>query len=250
MKNEIINDLLGFEGLKIIQHPDIFNFSLDSTLLASFVSVNLKDKKIIDLGTGNAPIPLFLSMRTNAEIIGVEIQPEIAEIAKKSVTLNNLENRITIINDDAIGIYKKLGVSQFDLVTCNPPYFKIKEDSNINKNDYLSIARHEIKMNLDSLLQESNRLLKDGGTFAMVHRSARLIDILISFRKWGIEPKRIRFVYPKKTSEDSLILLIEGKKSKKTGDLKILKPLYIHNKNNEYTKEVKDIFNYNKPMKK
>ena len=250
MKNEIINDLLGFEGLKIVQCPDSFNFSLDSTLLASFVSVNLKDKRIIDLGTGNAPIPLFLSMRTKAEIIGVEIQADIAELAKKSVEINGLGNQITILNDDAIGIYKKLGVSRFDLVTCNPPYFKIHENANTNKNEYLTIARHEVKMNLDILLQEVSRLLKDGGTFAMVHRSARLLDILIAFRKWGIEPKRIRFVYPKKTSESSLILLIEGKKSSKTGELKILKPLYIHNLNNDYTKEVKDIFNYNKPMKK
>ncbi|HPN89856.1 MAG TPA: methyltransferase domain-containing protein, partial [Bacilli bacterium] len=105
---EVINDLLGYEGLKIIQRPDIFNFSLDSTLLASFATINKADKMIVDLGCGNAPIPLFLSLRTKAKIYGIEIQPEIADLAKRSVELNKLENQITILEEDIKNAYLKL----------------------------------------------------------------------------------------------------------------------------------------------
>ena len=244
MKTEVINDLLGYEGLKIIQRPDIFNFSLDSTLLASFVTINNSDKKIIDLGTGNAPIPLFLSLRTKAHIYGIEIQEEIYDLATRSVELNNLQEQITIINADAREIHKVLGVSSFDVVTVNPPYFPYIESSNINKNDYKTIARHEVCFNLDEVLLTSRRLLKDGGTLAMVHRAERMMDILEAFRKYNIEPKRIRFVYPKQNSTEALAILIEGKKSGKKGSLKILKPLYVYNTKEKYTKEILSIFNY------
>ena len=236
--------MLGYDGLKIIQRPDAFNFSLDSTLLAAFVTINNSDKKIIDLGTGNAPIPLFLSLRTKAAIYGVEIQEEIYDLAKRSVELNNLENQITIINDDAKEVYKTLGVSSFDVVTINPPYFPYKESSNINKNDYLTIARHEVCFNLEDALIASRRLLKDGGTLAMVHRAERMMDILEAFRNNNIEPKRIRFVYSKQNSAEALAILIEGKKNGKKGALKILKPLYVYNSKGKYTKEILSIFNY------
>ena len=148
-QNEIINDLLGYEGLKIIQRPDVFNFSLDSTILADFVTIKLKDKKIIDLGCGNGYIPIFLTLRTNASIYGVEIQEEIYDLAKRSVTLNNLDDKITIINEDMKKVHEILGTSTFDVVVSNPPYFKYQDSSNINKNEYLTIARHEVKVTLD-----------------------------------------------------------------------------------------------------
>ena len=241
---EVINDLLGYDGIKIIQNPEMFHFSLDSSLLGDFVTINPQDKRILDIGTGNGPIPLFLSLRTNALIDGIEIQEKLADLAIRSVKLNNLENQITIINDDVRGYHKKVGVSKYDVITCNPTYFKHKEESNINKNDYLTLARHEITLNLDELLDSVKKLLKDNGTFAMVHRTERLLDILEIFRKYSIEPKRIRFVYPKKNSTHSLAVLIEGKKSKKQGGLKILPPLYVHNLNGTYTKEILRIFNY------
>lgn len=241
---EVINDLLGYDGLKIIQNPEMFHFSLDSSLLGDFVTINPQDKRILDIGTGNGPIPLFLSLRTNALIDGIEIQGKLSDLAARSVKLNNLEHQINIINDDVRGYYKKVGVSKYDVITCNPPYFKHKEESNINKNDYLTLARHEITLNLDELLDSVKKLLKDNGTFAIVHRTERLLDILEAFRKYGIEPKRIRFVYPKKNSTHSLAVLIEGKKSKKAGGLKILPPLYVHNLNGTYTKEILRIFNY------
>ena len=241
---EVINDLLGYDGLKIIQNPEMFHFSLDSSLLGDFVTINPQDKRILDIGTGNGPIPLFLSLRTASPIDAIEIQEKLADLAAKSVKLNNLENQIKIINDDVRTLHKKIGVSKYDVITCNPPYFKFKEESNINKNDYLTLARHEITLNLDELLDSVRKLLKDNGTFAMVHRTERLMDILEAFRKYSIEPKRIRFVYPKKSSTHSLAVLIEGKKSKKQGGLKILPPLYVHNLNGTYTKEILRIFNY------
>ena len=241
---EIINDLLGYEGLKIIQRPDAFNFSLDSTLLADFVTIQKRDKKVIDLGCGNGYIPIFLTLRTNAEIYGVELQPDIYDLAKRSVELNHLEDKITIINQNMKEVHKTLGVCQFDVVTCNPPYFIYKETSNINKNDYLTIARHEVEITLDEVCKTASILLKEGGTFAMVHRTERLMDILESFRKHAIEPKRLRFVYPRTDDEESLIVLIEGKKSKRVGGLKVLPPMYIYTPDEKYTEEVLEIFNY------
>lgn len=244
--NEVVNDLLGYEGLKIIQRPDMFNFSLDSTILAYYVSINKTTKKIIDLGCGNGYIPIFLSLRTNALIHGVEIQEESYDLATKSVALNNLNNQINIYLGDMKEIHKELGVAQYDVVTSNPPYFIYKEESLINANDYLTIARHEVKVTLDEVVHSANVLLKDGGTFAMVHRVERLMDILESFRKNKIEPKRILFVYPKTTSEEALVVFIEGKKSNKKGGLKILPPLYVYNEENKYTDEILKIFNYKK----
>lgn len=243
---ETISNLLGYEGLKIIQRDDILNFSLDSTLLASFVTINLRDKKIIDLGCGNGYIPMFLSLRTNSHIYGVELQEDIYNLAKRSVDLNNLESQITILNADVNDVYKTLGTSSFDIVVSNPPYFKVTDKSKLNKNDYKTIARHEINLNLEQLLKSASILLKEGGTFAMVHRSERLVEILNMFRKYMIEPKRLQFVYSSPKTTDAVAILIEGKKTNKQGELKVLQPLYVKNSNNEYTKEILDIFNYKK----
>ncbi|HEY8365343.1 MAG TPA: tRNA1(Val) (adenine(37)-N6)-methyltransferase [Haloplasmataceae bacterium] len=240
--NEVLNDLLGYDNMKIIQRPDMFNFSLDSTLLANFVRINKNVRKIVDLGTGNAPIPLFLSLRTKASIIGVEIQKEVYEIAKRNVEINNLTSQIEIINDDLKNIYQKIGHQSFDIVTCNPPYFKVTNQANVNKNDYLTIARHEVMVTLEDVIKEASLLLKHGGYFAMVHRPERLLDILELMRKLQIEPKRLRLVYPKQHKECNTIL-IEGRKSNQ-GGLRILPPLYIYTNNNEYTDEVKNMFKF------
>jgi len=239
-ENEVLNDLLGYEGLKIIQRPDMFNFSLDSTLLANFVTINKNVKKIIDLGTGNAPIPMFLSLRTKAKIIGVEIQDESYDLAKRNIQFNQLTNQIEIIHDDLKNINKKVGFQEFDIVTCNPPFFKITSESNINKNDYLTIARHEVLVTLEDVIKEASLLLKHGGYFTMVHRPDRLLDIFEIMRIYKLEPKRMRLVYPKSNKEANTVL-IEGRKSNQ-GGLRILPPLYVYEHNNQYTNEILDMF--------
>ena len=243
MSKEVINDLLGYDGIKIIQRPDMFNFSLDSTLLADFATPLAKTSKILYLGTGNAPIPLFLSLKTNAKIIGVEIQKDVYDIAKRTIKLNNLEDQITILNQDIKGIHKLYKNSEFDLITCNPPFFKYKESSNINKNDYKTIARHEVFITLEEIIIESKRLLTTKGSLVLVHRTERLVEIINLLTKYRFELKRLRFVYPKKGEESNMVLLDASNNG--LPGLKILEPLYVH-ENNTYTKEVLRIFNYGK----
>ena len=237
---KVNNYLLGYKDLTIMQDSEMFNFSLDSVLLPNFVAINKKIDKILDIGCGNAPIPLILSTKTKAKIIGVEIQKKSYELAIESVKMNNLENQIEIVNQDINDYYKFDKTDSYDIITCNPPFFKYIESSNINKNDYKTIARHEVKLNLDNIFNISKKLLKNNGVVAIVHRPERLVEILESMKKNNIEPKRIRFVYPKKNM-DANILLIEGKKNGKPG-LKILPPLYSHLDNGEYTEEVKKYF--------
>jgi tRNA1(Val) A37 N6-methylase TrmN6 len=237
---EVINYLLGYKDYYIVQNTDMFNFSLDSVLLPNFATINTNVKNILDIGCGNAPIPLILSTKTNANIIGVEIQKEVYELALKSVRINNLESRIKIINGDINEIYDSFETETFDIITCNPPFFKVSDGSNFNDSDYKTIARHEIKLNLDQIFKISKKLLKNNGNIVMVHRPERLVDIITSMKKYNIEPKRIQFVYPKK-DKDANILLIEGKKNGRPG-IKIEPPIYTHDENGEYSMQVKNFF--------
>ena len=237
---EVINYLLGFKDYYIVQNTQMFNFSLDSVLLPNFVTINKNVSKILDIGCGNAPIPLILSTKTKAKIIGVEIQKEVFELAKKTVNINNLNEQIKIINADINDIYNQFLPDSFDIITCNPPFFKVKENSHLNKNDYKTIARHEVKLNLDDIFKIARKLLKNNGYIAIVHRPERLLDIIVTMRKYNIEPKRIQFIYPK-TNMEANILLVEGTKNGKEG-LKILPPIYTHLENGEYTEQIKKYF--------
>ena len=237
---KVNNYLLGYKNLRIIQDSEMFNFSLDSVLLPNFVTINKNINKILDIGCGNAPIPLILSTKTDAKITGVEIQKEVYNLAIESVKLNKLENQIQIINKDINEFYNFEETDSYDIITCNPPFFKYKETSNINKNDYKTIARHEVKLNLDNIFNIAKKLLKNNGVIAIVHRPERLVEIIEAMKKNNIEPKKVRFVYPKKNMEAN-ILLIEGSKNGKPG-LKILPPLYSHEESGEYTEEIKKYF--------
>ena len=156
---KVINYLLGYKNLKIVQDNEMFNFSLDSVLLPNFVTLNKKITKILDIGCGNAPIPLILSTKTDAKIVGVEIQKEVFDLAIESIKINNKEKQIKIINRDINDYYKEVETDSFDVITCNPPFFKYIESSNTNKNDYKTIARHEIKLNLNQLFTIAKKLL-------------------------------------------------------------------------------------------
>ena len=240
IEKEIINDLVYFDNLKIVQNKEYFNFSLDSVLLPNFCCLNKSIKSIMDLCTGNAPIPLVLSTMTDAKIIGVELQKNIYDLAIKSVKINNLDKKIEIINEDVRKIDSNFETDTFDLITCNPPYFRLNENSILNDNSVKSIARHEININLDDIMRVSKKLLKNNGSLCMVHRTDRLIEIIECMKKNNIEPKRIRFIYPKVGKESNLVL-IDGHKNGKSG-LKILDPLYVHNDDGSYTKEVLKMF--------
>ena len=237
---KVTNYLLGYKDLKIVQDNQMFNFSLDSVLLPNFVTINKKIDRILDIGCGNAPIPLILSTKTDAKITGVEIQKEVYDLALESVSINKKEDQIDIINQDINDYYKEIETDTFDVITCNPPFFKYIETSNINKNDYKTIARHEVKFNLNQLFTIAKKLLKNNGVIAIVHRPERFVEVVEEMKKNNIEPKRVQFVYPKKNLEAN-IMLIEGSKNGKPG-LKILPPIYSHQDNGEYTEEVKKYF--------
>ena len=241
---EYIHELLGYENLKIIQKEDMFRFSLDSMLLGYFANVR-KEDKVVDLGCGNGPIPLFLSLKTKEQIYGIEIQSEVYDLARRSVLLNNLEKQISILNDNIIDIYKIIGANSFDVVTTNPPYFKYSEDSNVNKSDYKTIARHEVLINLEQIIKESSKLLVDGGSLNIVHRVSRLSDLIYELNKCNFGLKRIQYVYPKVNSKEALIMLVEAKKNRPS-DVKVVKPLYVLDDIGKYTTEVLEIFNFKK----
>lgn len=237
---EEINYVLGYDNLKIYQNTEMFKFSLDSVLLANFVTINLSTKNILDIGTGNAIIPLILSTKTKSKITGVEIQKDVSLLANKSVKINNLDEQISIINNDINEYVKNEKTEIYDVITCNPPFFKLNEKSIINESKCKQIARHEITLNLDNLIKISKKLLKNNGRLAIVHRPERLIEIIESMKKNNIEPKKICFVYPKLNSEAN-ILLIEGIKNGKPG-VKILSPIYTHNSDNTYTNQIQKYF--------
>lgn len=237
---KVINDLLNYSNLKIVQDDDYFNFSLDSVLLPNFVKINSNTKNILDLGTGNAPIPMILSTLTSAKLYGIELQDEIYELAKESIELNNLQERITIIHDNMKNLDKYFEPNSFDIIVSNPPYFKINEKSNLNESVQKTIARHEKEITLSEIVSIAKKYLNNNGTFAIVHRTDRLIEIIEEFRKNNIEPKKIQLIYPKKNTESNMVL-IEGRKNGNVG-LKVLKPLVAHEDNGEYTEEVKNFF--------
>lgn len=235
---ETINYLLGYDDLKIYQDTDKFCFSLDSVLLPNFVSINKSTHNILDIGCGNAPIPLILSKKTKANIVGVEIQEEVSNLALKTVKENNLENQITIINNDINEYAKNVETDTFDIITCNPPYFKVFDESKFNDSDYKTKARHEKDLSLEQICLISKKLLKNNGTLAIVNRPNRLAQIIYIMKKNNIEPKKMQLVYPKEGKEAN-ILLIEGTKNGKEG-LKFLPPLIAHNSDGTYTKQIMD----------
>lgn len=234
------NYLLGYKDMYIMQDSDFFNFSLDSVLLANFVTINKKVKNIMDIGCGNAPVPLIISTKTKEKIIGIEIQKDLYDLAVESVKINNKEDQIKLINADINDFYNEVESDEYDIITCNPPYFKFYEGSNLNDSPHKILARHEVTLNLEKLFKICKKLLKNNGNIAIVHRPERLVEIIEEMKKNNIEPKRLQFVYPK-SNKDANILLIEGVKNGKPG-LKILAPIYSHKENGEYTDEIKKIF--------
>ena len=230
---ERLDDVLGYD-LKIYQNSSYFSFSLDSIILANYANIRLRDKNIVDFCTGNGVIPLIVSKRTKNNIVGVEIQEPLARLAEKSVEYNGLADRITIVNED-VNEFSSRHLNEFDLVLCNPPYFKVEDKSSFNESYEKMIARHEITFNLEDLCKCCKKVLKDNGNLYIVHRSDRLIDIIETLRKHNIEPKRIRFVY-ENVSKESTLVLVEAQKCGSVG-LKVDSPIILYNLDGTETKE-------------
>ena len=236
---EVLNDILGYKNRKIFQDTDCFSFSLDSIMLANFATIRLKDKRIVDLGCGNGVIPLIMSLRCDKKIMGVEIQSKLADMAKRSIEYNGLTDTIEIINCNMKDYVSDETFESFDLITCNPPYFKVNDKNYFNDNIEKVIARHEVEITLSELMVIVKNLLKNNGNFAIVHRTDRLLEILSEFRKNNIEPKRVRFVHEKSNKESTLVL-IEGQKNGKVG-LKVENPFILYNEDGSETEEYKKL---------
>ncbi len=212
------------KGLKIIQARDSYRFSVDSILLVNFIRVK-NYEQIIDLGTGSGIIPLLLfGKRKGLSIYGIEIQEYLADMAKRSVELNKLQGHITIVREDFRNIKKIFKSNQFDVVVSNPPYISLGQGK-INPLSSKAIARHEIKCDLEDLISVSNYLLKNKGRIYLIYKSNKLIKLVITLKKYGIEPKVIKFIHPRPKEESNMVLL-EGIKGGK-GELKIETPLFL-----------------------
>ncbi len=238
-QNEKIEDLQ-FKKLKIIQNKKGFCFGIDSILLSDFAKEIKKGSKVLDLGTGTGIIATLLCKKTELkEIIGIEKQKEVCEMAEKSVKLNQLEEQFKIINEDIMNLNKILEKNTFDAIVTNPPYKK-KDTGIKNEEEKKIIARHETTARLEDFISISKDLLKDKGEFYMVHRPERLVDIFNYMRKYKIEPKILRLVYANQDSEPKLIL-IKGIKNGKPF-LTVQNNLYIYNKEGKYTEEINKIY--------
>lgn len=229
-------DYLFDSDYKIIQSKDVFSFSIDAVLLAKFVSLPLTKGSIVDLCTGNGAVALMMALRTQAQIIGVELQERLADMAKRSVALNQLDDHVSIICQDIKALSSFRDLHQCDVVTCNPPYFSNQQTVRYNLNPSLTIARHEIHLTLEEAIGISSQLVKQKGKVAFVHRPERLEEILALMLRYRLFPKRLLFVYPKK-GKNANIMLVEAIKDGKPG-LKVLPPLYIYDEDGNYTKEL------------
>lgn len=237
-ENERIDDLQ-CKGLKIIQNTEGFCFGMDAVLLSNFCDMK-KNSEVIDLGTGTGIIPLLILAKNNVKkVYGIEIQEEVAEMAKRTMAMNRLEDNIEIINTNLIKAPEILGVNKYDSVTSNPPYM-LQGGGLINPEDKKAISRHEITCTLEDVIRTASRLLKHNGSFFMVHRPHRIVDIFCLLRQYKLEPKKIRFVHPKVGDKPNLVLIKSIKASKP--ELKFESPLYVYNEDQTITDEIYKIY--------
>lgn len=224
-ENERIDDLQ-INGLKIIQNTKAFCFGIDAVLLSDFAKDIKDNSTVVDLCSGTGIVAILLQAKTKAKkIYAVEIQKEIAEMAKRSVELNNQQDVIEILNEDLKKLDNVLPKASIDVVTVNPPYKK-SGSGIINDMDTKAISRHEVSCTLEDVIQTSAKILKVGGTFYMIHRTERLVDVLYKMRLEKLEPKKIKFIHPTYDKAPNLFL-VEGVKGGKSF-LKVDSPIYVY----------------------
>lgn len=239
-ENERIDDL-EYKGLKIIQNTEGFCFGIDAVLLSDFAKEIRNNSEVLDLGTGTGILSILLSAKTNLKkIYGIDIQEEVVDMAKRSVKLNKLDDKIEIINKnikELEGIFEK---NSIDSIVTNPPYKKI-ETGKKNEKENKYISRHEVTASLEDFIKTSFNLLKDKGSLYMVHRPERLTEIIYTLKKYKLEPKKIRFIHSNYEQEPKLVLIKAVKNAKEF--LTVEKPLIIYKQNGEYTDEILKIYN-------
>lgn len=238
-KKERIDQLFSTD-VKIIQNKDVFSYSIDSVLLSRFPKFPSKGL-IVDLCSGNGAVGLFASTKTKAKIVEIEIQKRLADMGQRSIELNQLQNQVSMINDDLKNLMNHVPHSKVDLILCNPPYFKASETSKKNASRHYLLARHEITTNLDEICRISQQALKTKGRLAIVHRPDRFLEIIDTLKKYKLAAKRVQFVYPKADKEANM-LLIEAIKDGSPDGMKFLPPLIVHKDNGDYTDDIHHIY--------
>lgn len=234
-------DQLYSQDVQLIQSPSCFAFSLDAVLLADFVRPNLRHKlRVVDLCAGNAAVGLFLHGKLGGQFVEIELQERIADMARRSIELNGLADRYQVLNIDIADVFSFIPKDSADVVLCNPPYFPVTAKSQKNPNQYLAIARHELKTNLTMVARQMSGLLKMNGHGYLVHRPDRLAEIMAVLGQNRLVAKRVRFIYPK-PNRDANMVLIEVIKDGKPGGLKVVPPLTVSDADGNYRSEVRKL---------
>ena len=232
-------DSLQRDGYNIIQNEDGFRFGMDAVLLTAFTEVK-KGERVLDLGTGTGVIPILLSAKTEGEhFTGLEIQEDCADMARRSVMMNGLENRVSVVQGDLKEIKSLFKRGDFDVVVSNPPYM-VNSSGEINPDSRKAISRHEIRCTLEDVVRAASDMLQEGGRFYMVHRPFRLAEIITLLKQYRLEPKRMRLVHPRRDAEANMVLICAVRDGK--AFLKAEKPLIIFDDSGEYCEEVKEIY--------
>lgn len=234
-------DVIANSGIIINQDKKLYSFNLDTILLYNFAKP-VKKGKVVDLCSGNGAIGLSLAAKTSAQIYLVEIQKELADLSKKSIDDNHLEEQVHLINDDLKNVQQYLAHDTIDTIVCNPPYFKLSEKTSIKENPVLAVARHELKANLTDILSTIKVLLKENSHAYLVYRPERLSELLTIMSQERLQPKRLRFVRSTKDKNANLMLL-DVIKTVKTASLKVEPDLVIYNENHQLTEEAKFLIN-------
>ncbi len=239
-ENERLDELQR-NGYRIIQNPEKFCFGMDAVLLSGFARAREGDK-VLDLGTGTGIIPILMAAKTKAfHFTGLEIQAESADMARRSVALNGLEERISVAEGDIKEAGTLFGAASFDVITCNPPYM-IGQHGLTNPDTPKAVARHEILCTLEDVVGQAAKLLCPGGNFFMVHRPFRLAEIIALLCRYKLEPKRMQLVYPFIDKEPNMVLIEANRGGKPR--MRVEKPLIVYKEPGVYMPEIHEIYGY------
>lgn len=252
IKSTWIKNSLGFENdLYIYQDKTMFNYSIDTILLANLTTLNRKTKKILEIGTNNCALSIFLSQRDKRlKIDAIEIQKEAIELAKYNIKLNKLEKQITLIHNDFNDWWKKHNKNQlmkYDVIVCNPPFYRKVNKTKKNIDKKIAIATHEIKLNLEQIILGSSKIIEQKGYLSLIIPTERLVDCFVLLKKYNFEPKRIKMIHPR-INQKAILVFVEARFNSGWG-VNFEKNLYLHNENSskhEYTKEVIKLYSPNK----